>query len=143
HSLVSSGTTPTMVEKESQIRRIGYGAMLIEGLVGSIALIAAASLPAELYYDINVPIDRAPAYQPGVNAVKEKYGVSREALPPESKDRLHAANVDTPQHLDLGRVEEMVGGESLRGRTGGGGRRGAGRGVDFPAGGRSSRRRRA
>src|SRR6202023_698368 len=34
HSLVSSGTTPKMIEKESQIRTIGYGAMLIEGLVG-------------------------------------------------------------------------------------------------------------
>src|SRR5437764_9080473 len=54
HSLVSSGTTPKMIEKESQIRMIGYGSMLIEGLVGTVALIAAASLPSDLYYDINV-----------------------------------------------------------------------------------------
>ena len=45
HALVSSGTTPKMIAKESDIRTIGYGAMLIEGLVGVVALIAAASLP--------------------------------------------------------------------------------------------------
>jgi carbon starvation protein len=119
HALVSSGTTPKMVDKESQVRRIGYGAMLIEALVGAIALIAAASLPAELYYDINVPIDRAPAYQADVDRVKEKYGVSGRSLPAEAKDRAHAAGVDGVQHLNLGQVEELVGGESLRGRTGG------------------------
>src|SRR6185436_14510593 len=57
HSLVSSGTTPKMVEKESQIRPIGYGAMLIEGLVGVVALIAAASLHQSDYWAINIPLD--------------------------------------------------------------------------------------
>ncbi len=38
HSLVSSGTTPKMIASESHIRTIGYGAMLIEGLVGVVAL---------------------------------------------------------------------------------------------------------
>src|SRR5207237_1320509 len=57
HALVSSGTTPKMIDKESHIRPIGYGAMLMEGLVGIVALIAAASLDVRLYYDINV--DRA------------------------------------------------------------------------------------
>jgi carbon starvation protein len=111
HALVSSGTTPKMVERESHIRRIGYGAMLIEGLVGTVALIAAASLPNTLYYDINVPIDRAqePTLQKQLAEVQAKYG----------SDPLHAANVDSVQHLDLGKVEEKVGGESLRGRTGG------------------------
>ncbi len=50
----SSGTTPKMIDKESQVRPIGYGAMLMEGLVGIVALIAAASLDPKLYYDINV-----------------------------------------------------------------------------------------
>jgi carbon starvation protein len=118
HSLVSSGTTPKMVEKESHIRTIGYGSMLIEGIVGVTALIAAAALPPDLYYDINVAIDRAPQFQAQVKQVDELYG-TRPKLPPESKDRLHAANVDSPAHLDLGTVEEKVGGESLRGRTGG------------------------
>jgi carbon starvation protein len=58
HALVSSGTTPKMIDKESQVRPIGYGAMLMEGLVGVVALIAAASMPANLYYDINVNLDR-------------------------------------------------------------------------------------
>ncbi len=42
---VVSGTTPKMIDKESHIRPIGYGAMLMEGLVGVTALIAAAALP--------------------------------------------------------------------------------------------------
>lgn len=119
HSLVSSGTTPKMVDKESHVRPIGYGAMLIEGLVGTVALIAAASLPSDLYYDINVPIDKAPVFQKGVDEVQARYGVSRATLPAEARDPAHATQVDSPQHLNLGQVEEMVGGESLRGRTGG------------------------
>ena len=114
HALVSSGTTPKMIEKESHIRRIGYGAMLIESLVGVTALIAAAALPPQLYYDINVAIDDAPKFQSQVEEVNRKYGV-----PPEARDPLHAAGVSDVRHLDLGRVEEKVGGESLRGRTGG------------------------
>ncbi|HEY1189675.1 MAG TPA: carbon starvation CstA family protein, partial [Gemmata sp.] len=116
HALVSSGTTPKMVEKESHIRAIGYGAMLMEGLVGVTALIAAASLPSELYYAINVPIDREAQYQAQVKEVYDKYDVK---LPPEASDPAHAANVDSPQHLKLDTVERKVGGESLRGRTGG------------------------
>src|SRR5205807_1753558 len=57
HALVSSGTTPKMVNKESDIRVIGYGAMLMEGLVGVVALIAAATLhPSRHYYPINTPL---------------------------------------------------------------------------------------
>src|SRR5207237_1472595 len=58
HSLVSSGTTPKMIDRESQVRPIGYGAMLMEGLVGVMALIAAASLDTRLYYDINVELSQ-------------------------------------------------------------------------------------
>ncbi|MBN9518564.1 carbon starvation protein A [bacterium] len=119
HALVSSGTTPKMVERESHIRTIGYGSMLIEGIVGVTALVAAAALPPDLYYDINVAIDRAPQFQAQVKQVDELYGTRPKELPPEAKDRMHAANVDSPAHLDLGSVEEKVGGESLRGRTGG------------------------
>ena len=54
HSLVSSGTTPKMIDKESDARLIGYGAMLMEGLVGVIALIAACSLYPSDYFAINV-----------------------------------------------------------------------------------------
>ena len=45
HALVSSGTTPKMIRRESDSRTIGYGAMLIEGLVAVVALIAASTLP--------------------------------------------------------------------------------------------------
>lgn len=54
HALVASGTTPKMLDKESHARPIGYGAMLLEGLVGLMALIAAASLHPGDYYAINV-----------------------------------------------------------------------------------------
>ena len=60
HALVSSGTTPKMVNKESDIRMIGYGAMLMEGLVGVVALIAAAALPNAMYYDINIDLAKRP-----------------------------------------------------------------------------------
>ncbi|MFM8269409.1 MAG: carbon starvation protein A [Pseudomonadota bacterium] len=54
HALVASGTTPKMVSQESHCRMIGYGAMLIEGLVGVVALIAVASLHPGDYFAINV-----------------------------------------------------------------------------------------
>ncbi len=101
HSLVASGTTPKMVDRESHVRPIGYGAMLMEGLVGIMALIAAASLDPKLYYDINVPLDKAQQWQ-------------------QPLDKLYAelGNADVG-HLNLAQVEQNVGGESLRGRTGG------------------------
>lgn len=54
HGLIASGTTPKMVKSETDMRAIGYGAMLLEGLVGVIALIAAASLYPEDYFAINL-----------------------------------------------------------------------------------------
>jgi carbon starvation protein len=53
HALVSSGTTPKMVDKERDCRAIGYGAMLMEGLVGITALIAASCLSPPDYFAIN------------------------------------------------------------------------------------------
>jgi carbon starvation protein len=53
HALVASGTTPKMIDRESDIRPIGYGAMLIEGLVGVVAIIAASALHPSDYYAIN------------------------------------------------------------------------------------------
>ena len=55
HSLIASGTTPKMVNKERDIRPIGYGAMLMEGLVGIMALVAAASMNPGDYFAINTP----------------------------------------------------------------------------------------
>lgn len=54
HSLVSSGTTPKMIMSEKDIKFIGVGSMLIEGLVSILALVAAASLLPYDYFAINV-----------------------------------------------------------------------------------------
>ena len=55
HSLISSGTTPKLLEKESQMRLIGYGGMLTESFVAVMALITAAILSQHLYFVINAP----------------------------------------------------------------------------------------
>jgi carbon starvation protein len=57
HSLVSSGTTPKMLDKETDARFIGYGAMACESLVGVLALIAATAMYPGDYFAINVPPD--------------------------------------------------------------------------------------
>jgi len=54
HALIGSGTTPKMIDRESDTRMIGYGAMLCEGLVGCVALIAVCALQPGDYYAINV-----------------------------------------------------------------------------------------
>jgi carbon starvation protein len=97
HALVSSGTTPKMVDRESDIRMIGYGAMLMEGLVGIVALIAAASLPNSMYYDINIDLAKRPQFA----------------------KQLSVMNVDPDgEGSELVAMEKNVG-ESLHGRTGG------------------------
>lgn len=53
HALISSGTTPKMISNEKEIRMIGYGAMLVEGFVALMALIAATSLFPADYFAIN------------------------------------------------------------------------------------------
>jgi carbon starvation protein len=55
HALISSGTTPKMVAKESQVRLIGYGGMLMESFVAISALIAAVVIDQGLYFAMNAP----------------------------------------------------------------------------------------
>ncbi len=55
HSLISSGTTPKMIIRESQARFIGYGAMLLESFVGVMAMVAACSMTPGVYFAINSP----------------------------------------------------------------------------------------
>jgi carbon starvation protein len=97
HALVSSGTTPKMIDREGQARTIGYGAMLIEGLVGVVALIAACSLQPGDYFSINVDLAR----QPGFHDQMVKAGTAEFGEPHE-----------------LGSFEKGVG-EQLQGRSGG------------------------
>ncbi len=62
HALVSSGTTPKMIAAESHARPIGFGCMLIESLVGILALIAVAGLERDDYYLINTSAAVAAKY---------------------------------------------------------------------------------
>src|SRR5438309_1550232 len=54
HALISSGTTPKIITRESYARPIGYGAMCLESLVGIMALIAACTLDPGVYLSMNV-----------------------------------------------------------------------------------------
>jgi carbon starvation protein len=102
HALVSSGTTPKMIKKETHARTIGYGAMLIEGLVGCVAMIAASTLPTNDYYAMNTDLAAVPKWHDKILQVGGAHGLqdvdaSRDNLP----------------------VYEQRTQESLRGRTGG------------------------
>ncbi|WP_328978168.1 carbon starvation CstA family protein [Streptomyces canus] len=55
HSLISSGTTPKMIQKETQVRMIGYGSMLMESSVAIMALVAASIIDPGLYFAMNAP----------------------------------------------------------------------------------------
>ncbi|HEX4792412.1 MAG TPA: carbon starvation protein A [Humisphaera sp.] len=95
HALVSSGTTPKMIKRESDARTIGYGAMLIEGLVGVVAMIAAATLPSPDYYAMNTDLDKVPAFHAKILEVGGGGGIEHIAMYEQNTQ------------------------ESLRGRTGG------------------------
>ena len=67
HALIASGTTPKMLAKESQVRMIGYGGMLMESFVAISALIAASIIDPGLYFAINSPAG-ATGGEPGAAA---------------------------------------------------------------------------
>src|SRR2546421_222965 len=101
HALISSGTTPKMIAKETDARMIGYGSMLMEGIVGVVALIAATSLFPGDYFAINT------AQRNEVERAKYVRMVDAEGA--QGFD-LQTRELD---HL------EAESGEKVRGRTGG------------------------
>ena len=112
HALVSSGTTPKMVDKEGDVRMIGYGAMLMEGLVGVVALIAAAALPNSMYYDINIDL------ADGRSSWRITPTSRSSSRSPRPTSTARPAGMPTPRRSPLAAMEQDVQ-ESLHGRTGG------------------------
>ena len=100
HSLIASGTTPKLLERERDARMIGYGAMLMESFVAVMALIAACALTPGVYFAINAPVAAlGPTAQTAAEAIA-RWGF-----------------VVTPAELDL--LARQVGETSLLSRTGG------------------------
>jgi carbon starvation protein len=103
HALISSGTTPKLLEKESQMRFIGYGGMLTESFVAVMALITASIINQHLYFTLNAP----PAQTGGTAASAAKYvnGLGLSGAP---------ATAD-----QLNQAAASVGEKSIVSRTGG------------------------
>ncbi|MFO0093207.1 MAG: carbon starvation CstA family protein, partial [Gemmatimonadaceae bacterium] len=102
HALISSGTTPKILKRESDARLIGYGSMLTESLVAIMALIAACVLTPGIYFAIN-----SPAGVIGTTAVSAAEAINTWAL----FKPISAADLET--------LARQVGETSLLSRTGG------------------------
>src|SRR4051812_19218238 len=100
HALISSGTTPKLLEREGDARLVGYGAMLVESFVAVMALIAACALTPGVYFAINAPVAALGTTAQSASAAIAQWGF-----------------VVTPAELDA--LAKQVGEASLLSRTGG------------------------
>ncbi len=100
HALIASGTTPRLIERETDARMIGYGAMLIESFVAVMALIAACALTPGVYFAINAPVAALGSTTASAAAAVANWGF-----------------VVTPAELEA--LARQVGETSLLSRTGG------------------------
>ncbi|QCX79015.1 Carbon starvation protein A [Streptomyces sp. YIM 121038] len=100
HALISSGTTPKMIQKETQVRMIGYGSMLMESSVAVMALVAASIIDPGLYFAMNAPA-----------------GVVGDTVQEASRAVANFGYTISPE--DLARAAENVEESSLLSRTGG------------------------
>ena len=103
HALISSGTTPKLVEKERQTRFIGYGGMLMESFVAIMALVAAISIDQGIYYAMNSSAAATGGTVEGAVAWVNSLGITGVNLTPEM----------------LTQTAADVGEESIVSRTGG------------------------
>jgi len=100
HALIASGTTPKLIERETDARLVGYGAMLVESFVAVMALIAACALTPGVYFAINAPVAALGTTSASAAAAVANWGF-----------------VVTPAELD--NLARQVGESSLLSRTGG------------------------
>ncbi len=88
HALISSGTTPKMIENETHARFIGYGAMLMESFVAIMALVAASTIDPGIYFAMNAPAAVLGTTAQSAAAAVSNWGfvVTPEALTQMAKD---------------------------------------------------------
>ena len=94
HSLISSGTTPKLIARETQTRMVGYGAMMCESAVAVMAIIAACSLQPGVYFAIN-----SPAGLVGQTAAAATSTISGWGFPVTAADMQHLARAVGEQTL--------------------------------------------
>jgi carbon starvation protein len=98
HSLIATGTTPKMIDKDCDIRPIGYGAMLMEGLVGIMALVAVCTLNQGDYFAINTP--------PAVYATLDQHVVDLPNLEAQVRENV-AGRADGAVSLAIGMAQVL------------------------------------